>query len=91
MTKLELIKDIATRADMTKDMSGRFLNAFIDSITDTLSANEKVSIIGFGTFDITERSARMGRNPQTGEEMMLSASRCPRFKAAKNLKDAVNC
>lgn len=90
MNKSELIDAIATAADISKASASRALDAVIDSITDTLKSGDKVSLVGFGTFEVKERAARTGRNPKTGEEITIAASRVPSFKAGKSLKDAVN-
>ncbi len=90
MTKGELIGQIASDADISKVAAEKALKAFIDAVTSSLKNGDKVSLVGFGTFDISKRAARKGRNPQTGEEITIKASNAPRFKAGKSLKDAVN-
>ena len=90
MTKGELVAQIAADADISKAAAEKALKAFIDGITGALKKGDKVSLVGFGTFDISNRAARKGRNPQTGEEIQIKASTVPRFKAGKSLKDAVN-
>lgn len=90
MNKSELIDAIAAAADISKASAARALDAVIDSVTDTLKNGDKVSLVGFGTFEVKERAARVGRNPKTGEEINIAASRVPSFKAGKALKDAVN-
>lgn len=90
MNKQELIDGIADKADIPKDLAGKVLNAVLDTIKDALAANDQVVLIGFGTFKISDRKARTGRNPQTGEELKIAASKTPTFKAGKALKDAVN-
>lgn len=90
MNKSELIDAIAAAADISKASAARALDAVIDSVTDTLKNGDKVSLVGFGTFEVKERAARIGRNPKTGEEINIAASRVPSFKAGKALKDAVN-
>lgn len=90
MNKSELIDAIAAAADISKASAARALDAVIDSVTDTLKSGDKVSLVGFGTFEVKERAARVGRNPKTGEEINIAASRVPSFKAGKALKDAVN-
>ena len=90
MNKSELIDAIAATADISKAAAARALDAVIDSVTDTLKSGGKVSLVGFGTFEVKERAARVGRNPKTGEEINIAASRVPSFKAGKALKDAVN-
>lgn len=90
MNKSELIDAIATSADLSKDVAGKALNAAIESITGALKAGDSVSLVGFGTFTVTDRPARTGRNPQTGATMEIAAAKKPSFKAGKGLKDAVN-
>ena len=90
MNKTELIDAIATGADLPKASAGRALDAVIDSITEALKKGEQVSLVGFGTFSVKHRSARSGRNPQSGATIQIKASTVPGFKAGKALKDAVN-
>lgn len=90
MTKGELVAQIAADADISKAAAEKALKAFIDGITGALKKGDKVSLVGFGTFDTSDRAARKGRNPQTGAEIQIKASTVPRFKAGKSLKDAVN-
>lgn len=90
MNKTELIDQIATQADMTKAAAGRALDATISAISEALSKGDTVTLIGFGTFDVRERAARKGRNPKTGEEIDIAASKTPGFRAGKALKDAIN-
>ena len=90
MTKTELIKLIAERADLTQAKATEALQAFEAAVTSELSRGGEVALIGFGTFKITDRAARTGRNPQTGAEIQIAASKVPTFKAGKGLKDAVN-
>lgn len=90
MNKTELVEAIAKSADITKAQAGKAVDAFIDSVTATLVKGDKVTLIGFGTFETRERSARTGRNPQTGKSIEIEASTTPAFKAGKKLKDAVN-
>ena len=75
---------------MTKKDAEKVIKAFIDVVTEELKKGEKVQVVGFGTFEVTSRAAREGRNPQTGEAMPIPASKAPRFKAGKALKDAIN-
>ncbi|MBN1879451.1 HU family DNA-binding protein [bacterium] len=89
MTKKELVQNIAEEAGITKSVAEKALNAVIDGITDALSNREKVTFVGFGTFFVTERPARKGRNPKSGKEIDIPASVVPKFKAGKSLKDAV--
>jgi DNA-binding protein HU-beta len=90
MNKSDLIDSAARRAGLGKSEVNKALDALIDTITDSVQKGEKVSLTGFGTFELRERAARTGRNPQTGEEMQVAASRAPAFKAGKAFKDAVN-
>ena len=90
MNKQELIENIAASADITKAAAGRALDSMIDSITNSLTKGDSVVLVGFGTFSVRDRAARMGRNPQTGEEIQIKAARVPAFKAGKALKDSVN-
>ncbi|MES5949367.1 HU family DNA-binding protein [Bacillus toyonensis] len=89
MNKTELIKVVADKAELTLKDAATATQAVLDAITNTLANEEKVQILGFGTFEVRERSARTGRNPQTGEEMQIAASKAPAFKAGKELKEAV--
>ena len=89
MNKAELIAVVAEVAGLSKKDSEKAVNATFDAITAALEAGEKVSLVGFGAFDVKERAARMGRNPRTKEEVEIPASRVPQFKAGKALKDAV--
>ena len=90
MNKAELIDAIALSADISKAAAGRALDATFDAIAETLKNGDQVSLVGFGTFQVKDRAARTGRNPQTGEPIQIKASRAPGFKAGKALKDAVN-
>lgn len=90
MNKTELVAAIAEKAGISKKDSESALKAFIDTVTEELKKGEKVQLVGFGTFEISERAAREGRNPQTGESMQISASKNPKFKAGKALKDQLN-
>jgi len=89
VNKSELIDAIAESADISKASAGRALDAVVNSITDALKQGDQVTLIGFGTFAVKERAARTGRNPQTGAEIKIAASKVPGFKAGKALKDAV--
>ncbi|MED1408024.1 MULTISPECIES: HU family DNA-binding protein [Bacillus] len=89
MNKTELIKNVAQSAEISQKEATVVLQTVVESITNTLAAGEKVQLIGFGTFEVRERAARTGRNPQTGEEMQIAASKVPAFKAGKELKAAV--
>lgn len=90
MTKGELVSQIASEAEISKAAAEKALKAVTDGVTGALKKGDKVSLVGFGTFDISKRAARKGRNPQTGAEIQIKASNVPRFKAGKSLKDAVN-
>ncbi len=90
MNKSELITAIAGKAEMSKKDTEKFLKAFEESVTEELTKGGKVQLVGFGIFDVIERAAREGRNPHTGEPMPIAASKAPRFKVGKALKDAVN-
>lgn len=89
MNKAELITAIATKTEGTKKDADKYLSAVVESITDALVAHDKVSLVGFGTFEARHRDARVARNPQTGEEIQLGESYVPAFRAGKALKDAV--
>ena len=90
VNKTELIDAIASAADLPKASAGRALDAVIDSVTDALAKGDQVALVGFGTFSVKHRSARSGRNPQTGATIEIAASNVPSFKAGKALKGAVN-
>ena len=90
MSKSELINHIATSAGLTKAQATAALQAFETSVIDTLANGGEVTLIGFGTFKVTDRAARTGRNPKTGEEIQIVASKVPTFKAGKAFKQAMN-
>ena len=90
MNKTELVANVAEKAGLTKKDAEKALGAVIESIEEALVEGDKVQLIGFGTFEVKDRAARTGRNPQTGKEIEIAASRNPVFKAGKALKDAVN-
>lgn len=90
MNKTELVVAIAEKAELSKKDAEKALSAFTSVVTDTLVNGNKVQIVGFGTFEVTERGARKGRNPQTSEEILIPASKSPKFKAGKALKDTVS-
>ena len=90
MNKAELITSMAEKSQLTKKDAESALKAFIDSVQEALESGEKVQLIGFGTFETRERAAREGRNPRTGETMTIAASKSPKFKAGKALKDSLN-
>ena len=90
MNKAELIDAVANAADLSKASATRAVDAVLDTITGTLQKGDSVTLVGFGTFEVRERAARAGRNPQTGETIQIKASKAPAFKAGKAFKDAVN-
>lgn len=90
MTKIEFVDAVAKETEWTKKDSEEAINAVVKVITNALLAGEKLSIVGFGTFEVTERAAREGRNPQTGESLMIKACKMPKFKPAKALKELIN-
>ena len=89
MTKVELIAAVAAEANLTKKDAEQAVNTALSAITTALKNGEKVTLVGFGTFEVRERPARKGRNPQTGAEITIEASKLPAFKAGKALKDAI--
>lgn len=89
MNKSDLVDAVANRADLSKADAGNAVDAVLDTITSVLSGGGKVSLVGFGTFDVRHRAARQGRNPKTGERITIPAGKSPGFKAGKGLKDAV--
>ena len=90
MNKTELVAAMADKTELSKKDAEAALKAFIDVVTAEMKKGEKVQLVGFGTFEVSERSAREGRNPQTGKTMKIEACKAPKFKAGKALKDAVN-
>lgn len=90
MNKTELIAKIAEQTELSKKDAEKAFKAFVDVVTEELKNGGKVQLVGFGTFDVAERAAREGRNPLTGEAMSIPASKAPKFKAGKALKDAIN-
>lgn len=90
MNKSELIDAIASKSELSKADADRAYKAMVEVISETLAKDEQISLIGFGTFLVRERSERTGRNPRTGEEIKIAAAKIPSFKAGKALKDAVN-
>lgn len=90
MNKTELVNAIAAKTGLSKKDSDAALAATVEAITEALKAGDKVALIGFGTFEVRERSARTGKNPATGATIEIAACKAPAFKAAKALKDAVN-
>ena len=90
MNKTELIAAMAENADLSRKDAEAALKAFVEVVTDAMKKDDKVQVVGFGTFEVAKRGEREGRNPQTGESMTIKASRNPKFKAGKALKDALN-
>ena len=90
MNKIELVANVAEKAGLTKKDAEKALTAVLESVQQALIEGDRVQLIGFGTFEVKARAARMGRNPQTGKDMEIPASKAPVFKAGKALKDAVN-
>ena len=90
MNKSELINALAAKTEFTKKDAEKSLNAFIEVINENLAKGEKIQLVGFGTFEVKNRPARVARNPRTGEEIKIAASKAPAFKAGKALKDKVN-
>ena len=90
MNKTELISAIAEKSGLMKKDSEKALKAFEETVINTLASGGKIQLVGFGTFDVVERSARDGRNPQTGEPMKIAASKTARFRVGKNIKEALN-
>jgi DNA-binding protein HU-beta len=89
MTKAELVEKMAKDADISKAAAGKALDSMIDGVKKTLKKGNKVSLVGFGTFSISKRKARTGRNPQTGATIKIAARKVPKFSAGKAFKDAV--
>ena len=90
MNKTELVAAIAEKAELSKVDSEKALKAFIETVTETLKKDDKVQLVGFGTFEVSKRAARTGHNPRTGKTLKIKASKAPKFKAGKALKDIVN-
>ena len=90
MNKTELINAIAEKAGLSKADAKKALDAFVCSVEETLAKGDKLTLVGFGTFEVRERAARTGKNPRTGEKIQIAASKNPVFKAGKALKDAIN-
>ena len=90
MNKTELIAAVAEKSELSKKDAEKAVNAVIESIVDALKTDEKVSLVGFGSFEAKKRPARTGHNPATGKEIKIAASKAPAFKAGKALKDALN-
>jgi len=89
MTKAELVARMADDAGITKATSEKALNSFISAVSDALSKGEKITLVGFGTFDVAQRSQREGRNPRTGEAIVIPSSKVVKFKPGSKLRDAV--
>ena len=90
MNKAELVAAVADKAELTKKDAEKAVKAFVDVVTEELKKGEEVQVVGFGTCKVAERAGREGRNPHTGEPMSIAASKAPKFKAGKALKDALN-
>lgn len=90
MNKTELVAAMADKAELSKKDVEKALAAFTEVVAEELKKGEKIQLVGFGTFEVSERAERIGRNPQTGAEMKIAASKAPKFKAGKALKDIVN-
>ena len=90
MNKTEFIAAIAEEAGLSKTDAAKAVKAFTDVVVEEMKKGEKIQLVGFGTFEVSERAERTGRNPQTGETMEIKASKTPKFKAGKALKDIVN-
>ena len=90
MNKTELVAAVAEQAGLSKKDAEAAVKAFTDVVAEALKAGNKIQLVGFGTFEVSERAAREGRNPRTGETMIIEASKTPKFKAGKALKDLVN-
>jgi DNA-binding protein HU-beta len=89
VTKADLVNAMAEKAGLSKTDAEKALKAFVDAVTEALKAGEKVALVGFGTFSVGERAARIGKNPQTGAQIKIAAAKSPKFKAGKALKDSV--
>ena len=89
MTKAEFVAKVAEKAELKKVDAEKAVNAFLETVSETLKAGDKVVFTGFGSFEVTERAAKEGRNPSTGEKIQIKAAKVPKFKAGKGLKDAV--
>lgn len=90
MTKVELVAAISEKSGLSKKDADAAVKAFTDVVSEELKKGEKVQLVGFGTFEVSERAARTGRNPQTKQEITIPASKVPKFKAGKALKDLIN-
>ena len=90
MNKAELVAAVAERTELSKKDAEKALKAFVDVVAEELKKGEKIQLVGFGTFEVSERAAREGRNPANGQPLQIAASKAPKFKAGKALKDAIN-
>lgn len=90
MNKAELVAAIAEKSELSKKDAEKALKAFTEVVTEELKKGNKIQLVGFGTFEVSERAAREGRNPQSGAVMKIAASKAPKFKAGKALKDMIN-
>ena len=90
MNKAELVAAVAERTELSKKDAEKALKAFVDVVAEELKKGEKIQLVGFGTFEVSERAAREGRNPANGQPMQIAASKAPKLKAGKALKDAIN-
>ena len=90
MNKAELVAAVAERTELSKKDAEKALKAFVDVVAEELKKGEKIQLVGFGTFEVSERAAREGRNPANGQPMQIAASKAPKFKAGKALKDTIN-
>ncbi|MBA7706345.1 DNA-binding protein HU [subsurface metagenome] len=89
MYKAELVEEVADQTGLTKRVSREAVDAIISAITDSLAREERVTLVGFGSFQVMQRKARRGRNPQTGKELQIPAKKVPKFKAGRGLREAV--
>lgn len=89
LNKMDLVASVAEKTDLTKKEAERVVTAVFETIEEALAEGDKVQLVGFGTFEVKERAARIGRNPRTGEQIEIAATRVPVFKAGKALKEAV--
>ncbi len=90
VNKADLVTDVAEKANMSKKDAERAVNAMVESIEEALTKGDKVSLVGFGTFEVRERAARVGRNPRTGDTLEIAGGKVPAFKAGKALKDSIS-
>ena len=90
MTKAELVTSIATKAEVSNAQADNMVNAFVETVKETMGKGESIQLVGFGTFEVRDRAARTAKNPRTGEDVMVAACKVPAFKAGSKLKEAVN-